>query len=158
MAAVRVKIDVASGLIELEGEDAFVSAYLDRLLPLIEASGLGGVNRGAAEYVEAPVDGYPQDASAPPGNSGEPQPKKRRLSKRAPAGATCRDRILILKGDDFFKEHRSATDIVGGLGKKGWTHNANQVSAALVTMFSSNEIQRTKNDVGRGFSYFWDRH
>jgi hypothetical protein len=42
----RVKIDVNSGLIELEGEKDFVSSYLDRLLPLVEAAEFGAGHLG----------------------------------------------------------------------------------------------------------------
>lgn len=38
---VRVKIDAPAGLVELEGDREFVSTYLDKLLPIVEAAGFG---------------------------------------------------------------------------------------------------------------------
>jgi len=131
MTDARVKIDVEAGQIELEGESAFVSTYLDKLLPLIEARGLGGGSRPAIKKPNPPL-GSEADDAVPSDATEEPQDKKkRRVPKRPPAGSSCRDRIMILKGDGFFKEHRSPTDIVAGLAKKGWTHKSNQVSASL---------------------------
>lgn len=152
MADVRVKIDAPSGVVELDGDRDFVSAYLDKLLPLIQEAGLG---RGAAapERSAETVEPTPADAS----NGGDTTKKKRRVTKPAPAGQSCRDRINTLKSDDFFKERRTPTEIVTGLSKKGWTHNVNQVSAAISQMFEKGELQRTKNDNSAGFSYFWDR-
>jgi len=58
--------------------------------------------------------------------------KKKRVVRQPPPGQSCRDRMKTLKADGFFKQHRSAGDIVAGLAKKGWTHNASQVGAALM--------------------------
>lgn len=63
--------------------------------------------------------------------------------------------MLTLKKDGFFREQRTPAQIVEALGKKGWTHNSNQVSAAGGQMFKRSDIQRTK--MGKGFAYFWDR-
>ena len=158
MPDVRVKIDVNSGLIELEGEKEFVSSYLDRLLPMVEAAKFGAGHSGKPPGTEdedlplvPPNGGITEDAAV--------KQAKRRVPRRPPSGASCRDRILVLKKEGFFKEHRSPTDIVKGLAKKGWTYKGNQVSAALTTMFSSTgEIQRTAASQGRGFVYFWDRN
>jgi len=156
MTAVKVKIDISAGLIELEGESEFVGTYLDKLLPIIEGTGFGNGYRDSPE--ESAQNNGANEVDSPQQNGTDATKKKRRVSRRPPAGASCRDRILILKGDGFFKEHRSPTDIVAGLGKKGWTHKTNQVSAALTTMFANGEIQRTKAADGTGFDYYWDRH
>lgn len=158
MTSVRVKIDVPAGLIELEGEKEFVGSYLDKLLPLVEAVGFGANGRSEDAPGEDTSSFSPSEPASGENGSSETPKKKRKVPKRPPAGASCRDRILILRGDGFFKEHRSPTDIVAGLAKKGWTHKANQVSAALTTMFSNGEVQRTKADDGPGYTYFWDRH
>lgn len=152
MADVRVRIDAPAGIVELEGDRDFVSAYLDKLLPLVEQAGLGK-SAGMNASVEIPLE-TSKNAEA---NGVEAGKKKRRVTKPAPAGQSCRDRINMLKADGFFKEHRTPSEIVTGLSKKGWTHNINQASAALGSMFNAGEIQRTKNDNSVGFSYFWDR-
>lgn len=152
MADVRVRIDAPAGVVELEGDRDFVSAYLDKLLPLVEQAGLGRSiePKGAVELpLETPKD--PESGGVDTGK------KKRRVTKPAPAGQSCRDRINTLKAGGFFKEHRTPSEIVTGLSKKGWTHNVNQASAALGQMFTGGEMQRTKNDNSVGFSYFWDR-
>lgn len=153
MTVARVKIDIQAGLIELEGEHDFVGSYLDKLLPLVESAGLtsGGKNAAKASTDELSSAREQDDDGVDTGK------KKRKVPKRPPSGASCRDRILGVKADGYFAEHRTPTDIVGALGKKGWTHTSNQVSAALGTMFNAGEIQRTKSADGRGFTYFWDR-
>ena len=83
------------------------------------------------------------------------QKPKRKKRPAPPPGASCRDRINKLKADGFFKGAKATGDIVEGLGKKGWTHNAPQVGAALTIMFNKDEIQRTKD--GGSFKYYWDR-
>lgn len=156
MSDVKARIDAPAGLIELEGDREFVSAYLDKLLPLIEAVGLGrGVrSRPVEEHQERLQDDHTNlDAPEAP----EQPKKKRKISKPAPAGSTCRDRITVLREEKFFTEQKTPTEIVAGLAKKGWTHSRGQVSAALSTMFEKAEIQRTKNDSSAGFTYFWDR-
>jgi hypothetical protein len=158
MNPVRVRIDAPSGLIELEGDREFVSDYLDKLLPLIETTGFGtsmGLENGGSDGAANPLQGEP---TAPEATDAATAKKKRRVAKRPPAGASCRERILVLRGEGFFKDHRSVNDIVGGLAKKGWTHKANQVGAALSNMFSGGEIQRTKMSDGASFAYYWDRH
>jgi hypothetical protein len=158
VTSVRVKIDVASGLIELEGEEDFVSTYLEKLLPMVQAAGFGGTahldNGARDETSDAESDGL----AATENPIADGAKKKRKLGRRPPAGTSCRDRILILKGDGFFKNHHSTTEIVDGLAKKGWTYKSNQVGAALTVMFEKGEIQRTKDSSKSGFSYYWDRH
>jgi hypothetical protein len=158
MSTVRVKIDAPAGLVELEGDRETVREYLDKLLPLIESAGFGTVSRSENGIGGEPSDPAEaeQSAAAANGAAAAPPKKKRRVAKRPPAGSSCRERILILRRDGFFKEHRSSNDIVVGLGKKGWTHTSNQVGASLSTMFSNAEIQRTKE--GGSFTYYWDRH
>jgi hypothetical protein len=159
MISVRVKIDVPAGLIELEGEKEFVSVYLDRLLPMVEAIGLGSKRPSGSGIADNASDIKTEDGTpVENGTTKQSFAKRRRVAKRPPAGASCRDRILTLKQDGFFKSHQSGSNIVGALAKKGWTHTLNQVGAALTTMFNNGEIQRTRADEGRGFSYFWDRH
>jgi hypothetical protein len=155
MADVRVRIDAPSGIVELDGDRDFVSAYLDKLLPLIQEAGLGRRGHSTAPAViQEETAGIAHSEAQ---NGSETGKKKRRVTKPAPAGQSCRDRINVLKNDDFFKEHRTPTEIVTGLSKKGWTHNVNQVSAAIGQMFEKGELQRTKNDNSAGFAYFWDR-
>jgi hypothetical protein len=148
MAPTKIRIDLNAGIVELEGEEAFVSNQLEKLLPILQTAKQEGSNN--------------RDIKAPPDEADvvEPDPaievvRKRRKGGNPPKGASCRARILELKKDGFFKSHRSPNDIVAGLKAKGWTHATNQVSAALIMMFNKGEIQRTGAD-GK-FMYFWDR-
>lgn len=152
MTVAKVRIDMQLGVFELEGEHDFVGTYLDKLLPVLESRKF--VPRSPAEEADEGSDAGKGDNGADSADGGK---NKRKASKRAPAGSSCRDRILTLKVDGFFKDHRTPSDIVTALGQKGWTHNVNQVSAALGQMFEGGQIQRTKNTVGKGFIYFWDR-
>lgn len=150
----RVRVDAPAGIIELEGEAAFVSGFFEKMLPLIEKAGFG-VSVAAPARVVGNEEASGEDAAAKV--APDPATPKPRKKKRAnpPAGSSCRDRILTLKSDGFFKDQRTPADIVAGLAKKGWVHNGNQVGASLTRMFEKNEIQRTSD--GNGFSYYWDR-
>ena len=145
MTSARISINLREGIFELEGDAEFIREHLDKVLPL--------------------VSNAPKTPSSPPGRVTDPTPRidsdegkrTRKAARRAPPGATCRDRILTLKAADFFKTKRGPSDVASGLGEKGWTHSGPQVRAALSGMFDAGELQRTKNSDGRGFLYFWDR-
>src|ERR1051325_9765894 len=145
MPEVRVKIDVPSGLIELEGEKEFVSTYLDKLLPLVEAVGFGR-SRGENEIVKAERPSETHERGID--DNASTTKRRRRAGKNPPSGSSCRDRIFMLKDEGFFKKHQSPKDIVNGLAKKGWTHIGNHVSASLTQMFHKGELQRTKDGGG----------
>lgn len=152
----KVKIDVGAGLIELEGDATFVASFFDKVVHLVEAAGFG-VAKPQSKPKPADTGSEQDNASSEIGDAdvNEKQKKPRRAVRKPPAGASARERILVLKTDGFFKEHRTTGDIVSGLAKKGWTHKSNQVGAALTPMFNRGEIQRTSD--GAGFSYYWDR-
>jgi hypothetical protein len=151
----RVHIDAPAGVIDLEGEKEFVEGMLGRLFPLIEAAGFG--SRPREEEARATgIDGIDLPSKSSVEEEGErKKARPRRQIKRAPSGHTCADRIRTLKSDGFFKEKRSATDIVNQLKENGFTHTTNQVSAALSQIFKKNQIQRTNS--ASGWLYFWDR-
>jgi hypothetical protein len=149
----KVRIDAPHGIVEIEGDAEFVASFYEKLAPLVDRAHFGTAVRAE----EAPTGGEPD----PMGDDGEStevgKPKrKKRTAQRPPSGQGCRDRILKLKEAKFFAEKKSASDIVVGLGKNGFTHNVSQVGAALTAMFNKGEIQRTK-DGGGNWQFFWDR-
>lgn len=149
----RVRVDAPAGIIELEGEAAFVSSFFEKMLPLIEKAGFGvGV---PATKLDPPTDASNGEEPAKANQEGTANKPKKKKRANPPAGASCRDRILTLKTDGFFKSQKTPSEIVAGLAKKGWVHNGNQVGASLTRMFEKSEIQRTSD--GAGFSYYWDR-
>ena len=150
MAAVKVRIDASQGIFEMEGEEQFVSTQLEKILPLLQRVSLRSKTSQDEERVATEGQGGDETEVDRP-----LEKKKKRRGAPTPKGSGCRDRILTLKADGFFKEQRSPSDIVGGLKKKGWTYKINQVGAALTTMFNKGEVQRTEQD-GK-FKYFWDR-
>ncbi len=156
MTTNKVRIDALSGIVEVEGEKEFVDEQMQKIIPLIQSSGFGSaaVRKNGAEHLgkENGVEHEDEEAEAEEAAQGA---KKRRKVSMPPKGQSCRDRIKTLKDDGFFKEHRTPSDIVAGLAKKGWTHKVNQVGAALTTMFEKGEVQRTSD--GSGFKYYWDR-
>ena len=151
----RLFVDAPTGVIELEGEKEFVEEHFEKFLPLIERCGFGN-GADAPEQKENTGATSKSAAEAPavaPKASGK---RARRSVARPPQGQSCRERILTLREDGFFKEQRTTSEIVEGLAEKGWIHNTGQVAAAAgQTMFDRGEIQRTK--AGKGFKYFWDR-
>lgn len=151
----RVHIDAPAGVIEIEGEKDFVEGLLAKLFPLIEEAGFGSQPpmNGATPAVDLSEQIDPDDAA--PEQNEKPKAKRRKVSA-PPKGQSCAARIMTLKAEGFFKEHRSGAEIVEGLKGKGWTHALNQVSAALTQMFSRGDIQRTKEGNG-SWKYFWDR-
>lgn len=150
----RAFIDAPAGVIELEGEKEFVEAQIEKFLPLIQSFGFGV--RGKTEMQQD--DAADTDDSATTAKPAAP-PRDRKQPKRSvnrpPKGHSCADRIMELRKDGFFKERKTTAQIAEGLGDKGWTHTASQVSAAAGPMFKRGDIQRAKQ--GKGFVYFWDR-
>jgi hypothetical protein len=149
----RVHIDAPAGVVEIEGEKEFVEGLLAKLFPLLEKTSFG--SRPPSGNPALPVEELAEGEDVALEQTGKSKTKKRSANK-PPKGHSCADRILTLKTDGFFKEHRSTGDIVEGLKNKGWTHAANQVGAALTNMFGRQEIQRTKEGSG-SWKYFWDR-
>ncbi|MCZ8187086.1 MAG: hypothetical protein O9308_11940 [Beijerinckiaceae bacterium] len=152
----RVHIDAPAGVIEIEGEKEFVEGLLARLFPLIEASGFGNHPKVGQPFLASP------DIAAP---QAEPQAEEtlalskrpaRKAQKQPPAGQSCAARILTLKGEGYFKEHRTSTEIVAALKTKGWTHTSSQVSAATINLFGRQDLQRTTGAGGK-WVYYWDR-
>lgn len=149
----RVHIDAPSGIVEIEGEKDFVEGLLAKLFPLLEEAGFGSRPPSGAF---ARADNEPVELEdAAPEQTSKGRAKRRKVSA-PPKGQSCAARILTLKEEGFFKDHRSATEIVEGLKGKGWTHAPNQVGAALTQMFTRGVIQRTKEGNG-SWKYFWDR-
>lgn len=149
MSTNKVRIDATAGVVEVEGDKDFVEEQVDKILPLIQSAGFGGQHKAKSNSEPEQPELQDHDSNQ------ERTAKKKRRGAPPPKGQSCRDRINSLKADGFFKEHRTPSDIKAGLAKKGWTHNNNQVGAALTQMFEKGEIQRT-ND-GSGFRYYWDR-
>jgi len=151
----RVHIDAPAGVVEIEGEKEFVEGLLAKVFPLLEAAGFGSrppTNDGATGDQSNDLAQGDQPLAD---QNGKGKTKKRR-GTTPPKGQSCADRILTLKQEGFFKPKRSVPEIIEGLESKGWTHNGNQVGAALTNMFGRGDIQRTKEG-GGPWKYFWDR-
>ncbi|MCC2608444.1 hypothetical protein [Neorhizobium petrolearium] len=151
----RVHIDAPAGVIDIEGEKDFVEGLLAKLFPLIEEVGFGSRPQGQSNSQDTEDD---SPVILDEGNAEEAvkQKIKRRRGSLPPKGQSCGDRLLALKADGFFKEHRGGGDIIAGLKAKGWTHKSNQVAAAAGKLFDRGQLQRTKEGNGP-FKYFWDR-
>lgn len=150
----RVHIDAPAGVVEIEGEKDFVEGLLAKLFPLLEEAGFG--SRPPSKLSAQVINVTEQESTheTVPEQNGKPKAKRR--GNLPPKGQSCAFRIVTLKDEGFFKQHRSVSEIVEGLKGKGWTHNPNQVGAALTTMFTRGDIQRTKEGKG-AWQYFWDR-
>lgn len=151
----RVHIDAPAGVIDIEGEKDFVEGLLAKLFPLIEVVGFGSRPQWQSSSLDAENDATDASDAGTVDEAGK-QRNRRRRGSATPKGQSCADRMLVLKADGFFKEHRSLADIVGGLKAKGWTHKANQVSAAGESLFKRSLVQRTKEGNGP-WKFYWDR-
>jgi hypothetical protein len=149
----KVRIDAPHGIVEIEGDAEFVASFYEKLAPLVDRAHFGTAVR--ADDAPAPLGEHGHLEDEVENSNPTKVKKKRRVSQRPPTGSSCRDRILGLKTDGYFKEKRGGTDIVAGLEKKGFTHTVNQVGASLTGMFNKGEIQRTKD--GANWVYYWDR-
>ena len=151
----KVHIDGPAGVIDIEGEKDFVEGLLAKLFPLVEGAGFGSrlPNSNPVRIAET---NEPLQAEETPLEQNDKNKAKRRRVNTPPKGQSCPARILTLKQEGFFKDHRSTGDIVEGLKSKGWTHVLNQVSAALASMFERGDIQRTKEG-NSSWKYYWDR-
>lgn len=149
----RIHIDAPAGVIDLEGEKEFVEGLLAKLFPLIEEAGFG--SRPRVNGATAAAEPEPDSDETLSAEKGTVKGKKRRVGP-TPKGQSCAARILALRQEGFFKQHRSTPDIVEGLKSKGWTHAGNQVAAALSQMFKTGQIQRTKEGKG-AWKHYWDR-
>lgn len=151
----RVHIDAPAGVVEIEGEKDFVEGLLAKLFPLLEEAGFGSrpPSAGVASNGEVNESLQPDDSTEDQGSKGR---TRKRRTNAPPKGQSCADRITVLKKDGFFKTHRSVAEIVDGLKVKGWTHNGNQVGAALTNMFGRGDVQRTKEG-DSAWKYYWDR-
>jgi hypothetical protein len=149
----RVHIDAPAGIVEIEGEKDFVEGLLAKLFPLLEEAGFGSRPPKSATAQVGEEVAEQEDPAVE--QAGKTKSRRRKVSA-PPKGQSCAARISTLKGENFFTNHRSASDIVEGLKNKGWTHAPNQVGAALTRMFERGDIQRTKEGNG-AWKYFWDR-
>lgn len=158
MSNAKVVINTQAVSIELEGEDGFVRTYLDKLMPIIERSrNVSAEPQAALAEAELP-EAVPSSEEAHRTPPAAPRvadvagPAAPRRTKRV-AGNSCRDKIKALRGDGFFGERRSVSDVAKELRAKGYSHSLNQVGAALSTMHDRSEIERQSVD-GR-FKYSW---
>ena len=151
----RVRIDAPAGVVEIEGEKDFVEGLLAKLFPLIEEAGFGSRPPSAGSGAAPEPDVTPSIEEVAEEDGVKAKTKKRRVNT-PPKGHSCAARILTLKNEKFFKNHRTTSEIVEGLKGKGWTHTGSQVGASLTNMFTRQEIQRTKEGSGP-WKYFWDR-
>lgn len=151
----RVHIDAPAGVVEIEGEKEFVEGVLEKFFPILQGSKFGSHPTASLEPDEHSGQS-PNPSGEPTSEDASKSKAKRKKGSAPPKGQSCADRVLVLKGENFFKSHRSTSDIVDGLAAKGWTHNNNQVGAALTNMFNRGDIQRTKES-GGPWKYYWDR-
>lgn len=153
----RVHIDAPAGIVEIEGEKDFVEGLLAKLFPLLEEAGFGS-RAPHKEYTATNLDeaeaGQEEEHVEEKGDNGRAKPKRKRSV--APKGHSCADRMIALKEEGFFKDKRGTSEIVTGLGEKGFTHKVNQVAAAGESLFKRGLLQRTKDGNGP-FKYYWDR-
>ena len=148
----RVHIDAPAGVIDIEGEKEFVEGLLAKLFPLIEEAGFGSRPHGAEPEVVNEADSTEE---APPSENGKAKVRTRKASKKPPAGHSCPERIMKLKGEGYFSQKRSTADIVARLAEKAQNHTTSQVSAAVGPLVKKGDLQRIKE--GQSWLYYWDR-
>ena len=116
----RLKIDVTSGVLEVEGEEEFV-------LKLYEDA----KEAGLLALRPSRLDAWTSEESV-------------QDSKTKRGGPSCAERILELVSGGFFDKPKSASEIKGGLEQNGHSYAANQVGAALTNLYQRGSLRRLK--------------
>jgi hypothetical protein len=124
----RLKIDVLSGLLEVEGsEDFIIRMYED-----VRTSG----------YFQNKVSTSSSESREEPERDAKPTKGRRAPSKRG--GPSCAERILELVSAGFFDAPKSASEIKAGLEQNGHAYAGNQVGAALTNLYQRGSLRRLK--------------
>lgn len=126
MDAVKAVINLKEGVIELEGPQDFVEKYLNLYRPDASKWQTATSQKGEVKTKE------------------EAPPKRTRVVK--PKGApSCRGRIRTLISEDYFKEPRTSTEVMGWLKEqKGAIYDSGPVTAALNSLIKSVALRRFK--------------
>jgi len=134
----RILMDLATGQIEVEGTEAFVSAQFAQAIQMMKELGTWKVSV---------VDKTGNCRDEPHAESSEKsEPKKRKRSTSRRSGPSCGSRILTLKDEGFFDEQRSTSDVKAKLQEKATPYQSNQIAAAMKTITENGHLRRVKDD------------
>jgi len=127
----RLHIDVRNGIVEAEGDEAFVATvYSDFKSGVMQ-------QLGRAEPTQRlPLVDEVTEA---------PKPKQQRRSTRR-SGPSCMSRIEALKDDKFFNELRTSNEIGAKLREKGTAYEGKRVAAALHNLTAARKLRRIQED------------
>ena len=92
-------------------------------------------------------------SGAPPPSKNPTESKKTPNKSPSPTANTpssLAERILFLKGDGFFKDQRSISEIRQELKKNGWHYPVTSISGTLQRLVRSRELRREVGNDGDG--------
>lgn len=131
----RLTINLATGIIEAEGDAEFVRGIYSDLRDTI----LKRASVAPMRSVDPPVDrsDKPDDEGESAGSAGR---KARRRGKAS--GPSCASRIVGLKDEGYFSELRSAGDVGAKLREKGTAYEGKHVAASLIDLVKRGALRR----------------
>ena len=132
----KLAVNLATGLIEAEGTQEFVSSVYADLREVIVA-------RSNAVPIQSNIQTPPADESDQEAEDGGTSRKSRRRSK--PSGPSCASRIQGL-GAAYFSDLRAASDVRDKLSEKGTAYEARNVAAALIDLVRRGALRRVKQN------------
>src|SRR5580658_1922055 len=97
------------------------------------------------------LEGAPVEERARGGEPGAPR------GKRA-TGATASARILGLKGEGFFTEQRSLSEIRDELGARGWHYPLTALSGVMQSLVRGRELRRAQVRLGSREVWQYSNH
>jgi hypothetical protein len=130
----KLVVNAALGIIEVDGDEKFVSQIYADLKDLIRSR---ISNAKAPPPAAAPL-------AAQVGQKDEAEKKKRTTPKKT--GPSCSNRIAELKTENFFTNLRDAKSISDALAERGHHYESKHIAAALIAMTKRGELRRVKND------------
>ena len=140
----RLIVNLASGVIEAEGDSEFVkSIYADLRETIIARS--ANLPAGSASPNFTP----PDEADEAADTDGQKGKKGRRRGKAS--GPCCAALISGLKDEGYFSELRSAGDVGAKLREKGTAYEGKHVAASLIDLVRRGALRRVSE--GGSWSY-----
>lgn len=130
----RASIRFGDLSIDLEGEETFVAAQLERFSHLLKAG------QPVSRKLDAEGDDGPTNEDAE-----SPERKKTRKTRSAGGGGRgCTSRVKLLVTEQYFASPRTTSDVSDKLREKAAPYPKNAIAAALIHITKAGLLRRYK--------------